>query len=204
MPDSTPGSASGPPVFQKPTKEVRTHLKIEEKKEIVDDLHGRFAKSSLVILTDFTGLDVAMVSDLRRKLKEAGIEYRVAKNTLMARASEGTQVAVLKDLFQGPGAVAISYADPVAPAKILTKFADDTKKLGIRGAALNGKLIDQNAVKALAALPSREVLLSQLLSVMAAVPTSMVRVLAGVPRGLLNVLNAYKEKKEPTEGQAAA
>ena len=179
-------------------------MKIEEKKEIVDDLHGRFAKSSLVILTDFTGLDVAMVSDLRRKLKEAGIEYRVAKNTLMARASEGTQVAVLKDLFQGPGAVAISYADPVAPAKILTKFADDTKKLGIRGAALNGKLIDQNAVKALAALPSREVLLSQLLSVMAAVPTSMVRVLAGVPRGLLNVLNAYKEKKEPTEGQAAA
>jgi large subunit ribosomal protein L10 len=179
-------------------------LKIEEKKEIVDDLHGRFAKSSLVILTDFTGLDVAMVSDLRRKLKEAGVEYKVAKNTLMARASEGTPAAVLKGLFQGPGAVAISYSDPVTPAKILTKFADDSKKLGIRAAALNGKLIDLDAVKALAALPSREVLLGQLLSVMAAVPTSMVRVLAGVPRGLLNVLNAHKDKKEPAPGEAAA
>lgn len=179
-------------------------MKIEEKKEIVDDLHGRFAKSSLVILTDFTGLDVAMVSDLRRKLKEAGVEYKVAKNTLMARASEGTPAAVLKELFQGPGAVAISYADPVAPAKILTKFADDSKKLGIRGAALNGKLIGLDAVKALAALPSREVLLGQLLAVMAAVPTSMVRVLAGVPRGLLNVLNAHKDKKESTADQAAA
>jgi large subunit ribosomal protein L10 len=179
-------------------------VKLEEKKQIVEDLHGRFAKSSLVILTDFKGLDVTAVSDLRRKLKQAGVEYKVAKNTLMARASEDTPVAVLKDLFLGPGAVAISYQDPVAPAKILTKFADDSKKLEIRAAVLNGKLIDLNGVKALAVLPSREVLLSQLLAVMVAVPTSVVRVLAEVPRSLLNVLNAVKDKKEAADTPAAA
>ena len=114
----------------------------------------------------------------------------------MARAAEGTTVALVKDLFQGPGAVAISYQDPVAPAKILTKFAEDSKKLGIRAAVLDGKRIAADDIKALADLPSREVLLGQLLALMLAVPTSFVRVLTGVPRGLLNVLNAVREKKE--------
>ena len=179
-------------------------MKIEEKKQIAEDLHGRFKKSQLVILTDFKGLDVASVSDLRRKLKEAGIEYKVVKNTLMARASQDTPVAVLANHFKGPGAVAISYNDPVAPAKILTKFADDSKKLEIKAAVLNGQLIDTNGVKALAALPSREVLLGQLLSVMVGVPTSAVRVLAGVPRALVNVLSALRDKRQDAEAQPAA
>ena len=178
-------------------------MKLEEKKQIVEDLHGRFAKSSFVILTDFKGLDVASVSELRRKLKEAGIEYKVVKNTLMARASQDTPISVLKDHFKGPGAVAISYHDPVAPAKILTKFADDSKKLEIRVAVLNGKLIDLSGIKALAALPSREVLLGQLLAVMLDVPTSVVRVLAGVPRGLVTLLAALKDQKEAAGAQPA-
>jgi large subunit ribosomal protein L10 len=179
-------------------------LKLEEKKQIVEDLSGRFAKSTLVVLTDFKGLNVAALGELRRKLKEAGVDYRVAKNSLMARASEDTPIAALKDFFTGPGAVAISYDDPVAPAKILTKFAEDSKRLEIRAAVLDGKLIDLGGIKALAALPAREVLLSQLLSVMQAVPASLVRVLAGVPRGLLNVLTAVKEKQEAPETPAAA
>ena len=179
-------------------------MKLEQKKQIVEDLRGRFAKSRLVILTDFKGLDVQSVSELRRKLKEAGIEYKVVKNTLMARASQDTPISVLKDHFKGPGAVAISYHDPVAPAKILTKFADDSKKLEIRVAVLNGKLIDLSGIKALAALPSREVLLGQLLAVMLDVPTSVVRVLAGVPRGLVNLLVALKDQKVAAEAQPAA
>jgi large subunit ribosomal protein L10 len=179
-------------------------VKLEEKKQITEDLHGRFQKSKLVILTDFKGLDVASVSDLRRKLKEAGVEYKVVKNTLMARASQDTPVAAMADHFKGPGAVAISYQDPVAPAKILTKFADDSKKLEIRMAVLDGKLIDVSGVKALAALPSREVLLGQLLSVMVGVPTSAVRVLAGVPRALVNVLSALRDQRQAAEGQPAA
>jgi len=128
----------------------------------------------------------------------------VVKNTLMARASQDTPISVLKDHFKGPGAVAISYHDPVAPAKILTKFADDSKKLEIRVAVLNGKLIDLSGIKALAALPSREVLLGQLLAVMLDVPTSVVRVLAGVPRGLVNLLVALKDQKVAAEAQPAA
>jgi large subunit ribosomal protein L10 len=179
-------------------------VKLEEKKQIVEDLHGRFVKSSFVILTDFKGLDVASVSELRRKLKEAGIEYKVVKNTLMARASQDTPISVLKDHFKGPGAVAIGYHDPVAPAKILTKFADDSKKLEIRAAVLNGKLIDLSGIRALAALPPREVLLGQLLAVMLEVPTAVVRVLAGVPRGLVNLLAALKDQKEAAGAQPAA
>ena len=179
-------------------------MKLEEKKQIVEDLRGRFAKSSVVILTDFKGLDVASVSELRRRLKEAGIEYKVVKNTLMARASQDTPISVLKDHFKGPGAVAIGYHDPVAPAKILTKFADDSKKLEIRAAVLNGQLIDLGGIRALAALPSREVLLGQLLSVMAGVPTSAVRVLAGVPRALVNLLSALKDKRQAAEAPPVA
>jgi large subunit ribosomal protein L10 len=179
-------------------------VKLDEKKQIVEDLRVRFAKSSLVILTDFKGLDVASVSELRRKLKEAGIEYKVVKNTLMARASQETPISVLKDQFKGPGAVAIGYHDPVAPAKILTKFADDSKKLEIRAAVLNGKLLDLGGIRALAALPPREVLLGQLLAVMQGVPASAVRVLAGVPRGLVNLLAALKDQKEAAGTQPAA
>lgn len=179
-------------------------MKSEEKKLIVEELNSRFAKSNLVVLTDFKGLNVEAVSDLRRKLKEAGVDYKVAKNTLMARASVDTPIALLKDFFQGPNAVAIGYQDPVAPAKILAKFAEDTKRLEIKAGVLNGKLIDSKDVKALAALPSREALLGQLLSVMQGVPASMVRVLAGVPRGLLNVLSALKDRKEAENTPAAA
>lgn len=179
-------------------------MKSEEKKLIVEELNSRFAKSNLVVLTDFKGLNVEAVSDLRRKLKEAGVDYKVAKNTLMARASADTPVALLKDFFQGPNAVAIGYQDPVAPAKILAKFAEDTKRLEIKAGVLNGKLIDSKDVKALAALPSREALLGLLLSVMQGVPASMVRVLAGVPRGLLNVLSALKDRKEAENTPAAA
>jgi large subunit ribosomal protein L10 len=179
-------------------------LKIEDKKRIVEELTERFAKANLVILTDYKGLNVPAMSDLRRKLKQAGVDYKVVKNTMMVRASANTPIAVLQSQFQGPSAVAIGYQDPVAPAKILTKFAEDSKRLQIRAGVLNGKLIDLAGVKALAALPARDVLLGQLLSVMVGVPSSFVRVLAGVPRSLLNVLNAIKEQKEPAKPQAAA
>jgi large subunit ribosomal protein L10 len=179
-------------------------LKLDDKKQLVEELSSRFAKATVVILTDYKGLNVPALSDLRRRLKEAGIEYRVVKNTLMARASENTPVAVLKGHFKGPGAVAISTDDPVAPAKILAKFSDESKKLEIKAGVLNGRLIDFNEIRALAALPAREVLLGRLLSVMVGVPTSFVRVLSGVPRGLLNVLVAIKEKKDTTDAPAAS
>ncbi len=183
---------------------MREKLKLDEKKQLVEELSGRFAKSTVVILTDYKGLDVPSMSELRRQLKAEEIDYKVVKNTMMERAAENTPASALKGYFVGPGAVAIGYRDPVAPAKILTKFAEDKKKLEIKAGVLNGKIIDVTAIKALAALPSREVLLSQVLSAMAGVPTSLVRVLSGVPRGLLNVLTAIKEQKEGADAQPAA
>jgi len=171
-------------------------LKLEEKQQITKDLHDRFAKSAIIVVTDYQGLDVASISDLRRKLRESNVEYQVVKNTLLVRAAEGTEVALIKDHFKGPSAVAISYDDPVAPAKVLSQFAKDNNKLEIKVGILNGKVLDDQAIKALATLPSREVLLAQFLSALNAVPTSFVRVLAEIPRGLVNVLTAIKDQKE--------
>jgi large subunit ribosomal protein L10 len=171
-------------------------LNLTEKKRIADDLHQRFSKSSVVIVTDFKGLDVASINELRNKLREESVEYQVVKNSLLVRASEKTDVAMIKDRFKGPSAVALSYDDPVAPAKVLTQFAAEHQQLEIKVGVMGGKILEPDEIKALSKLPSREILLGQLLSTMNAVPTSFVRVLAEIPRSFLNVLNAVKEQKE--------
>ncbi|MGD8972085.1 MAG: 50S ribosomal protein L10, partial [Desulfobacterales bacterium] len=163
-------------------------MRLDEKKKITDDLRDRFSKSAIVVLTDYKGLDVTSINDLRRRLSEENIEYQVVKNTLLVRASEDTEVALIRDFFKGPSAIALSYEDPVAPAKILTKFAKENQRLEIKVGIMNGKLLDVDAIKALSKLPSREVLLGQLLSTLNMVPTSFVRTLAEIPRGLVNVL----------------
>jgi large subunit ribosomal protein L10 len=171
-------------------------VKLEEKQKITEDLHERFSKSEIVVVTDYKGLDVSAMNDLRRKLREEDIEFQVAKNTLLMRAAKDTEVALIQDYFKGPSAVAFSYKDPVAPAKILAQFAKDNKKLEIKGGVLNDKVLDVDAIKALAKLPSREVLLGQLLSVINEVPSSFVRTIAEIPRSLLNVLTAIRDQKE--------
>lgn len=171
-------------------------MELNKKKEITAQLHEDLKRSKIVIVTDYKGLDVASVTKLRSQLTKENVDYRVIKNTLLRRASENTSTAVLNDMFKGPSAIAISYDDPVSPAKIITKFSEENKKLEIKGAVLDGKLLDADGVKALSSLPSREVLLSQMLSAMNAVPTGIVQVLAAVPRNMMNVLNAIKEKKE--------
>lgn len=171
-------------------------MRLEEKKQIVDDLHDRLAKSAVVIVTDYKGLDVAAVTDLRRQLRDSQIEYQVVKNTLLIRAAAETDVALMQDQFKGPSAIALSYDDPVSPAKILTDFAKENKKLEIRAGVMGGKVLDPAQIKALANMPSREQLLGQLLSAMNGVPTSLVRVLAAVPQNLVYALQAIKEQKE--------
>lgn len=171
-------------------------MRLDAKQQIAQDLHERFAKSVIIVLTDYKGLDVAAMNALRRKLREANIEYQVVKNTLLARASEDTGVAAIKDHFKGPSAIALSYDDPVAPAKVLTQFAKENDKLEIKVGVLDGKVLDVQAIKALATLPSREVLLAQFLSALNAVPTSFVRAIAEIPRSLVNVLTAIKDQKE--------
>jgi len=171
-------------------------LNKSEKQQLVEELHQKFVDSKIVILTDYKGLDVDTINALRRKLTESNIEYRVVKNTLLARASEDTDVALVKDHFKGPTAIALSYDDPVSPAKVLSEFAKDNDKLEIKIGVMSGKLLDLNAIKSLSALPSREVLLSQVLSTMNGVPTALVRALNNVPEKLLYALQAIKDQKE--------
>jgi large subunit ribosomal protein L10 len=171
-------------------------LKIENKKQFVAGLKERFEKSKVVILTDYKGLDVEAMTELRAKLREAEIEYQVIKNTMLRLASEGTDVEAIKDNFKGPSAVALSFEDPVAPAKILTDFAKDHDKLEIKIGVMGGKVLELDGIKALSSLPSREELLATVLSAMNAVPTSLVTALSDVPRRMVNVLQAIKDQKQ--------
>ena len=171
-------------------------MNLEDKKKIVQDLNERFSKAAVVIVTDYKGLDVAAINDLRRRLRKEEIEYQVVKNSLMVRASQETDVALIKEMFKGPSAVAMSYSDPIAPAKVLTEFAKDHDVFAIKVGVMDGKILELNDIKALSALPSREILLGTLASVLNNVPTGFVRVIAEIPRSLLNVLQAIKDQKE--------
>ncbi len=171
-------------------------MNIEQKKNIVAEMRSKFAKAQIVILTDYKGLDVTTMNALRRKLREGGVEYCVVKNSLLIRASEDTDVAVIKDYFKGPSGVAYCEHDPVAPAKILTAFAKENKALEIKTGVMNGKILDSAAIIALSALPSRDILMGQVLAAINGVPSALVRVLSGVTSQFLNVLTAIKEQKE--------
>ncbi len=171
-------------------------MKLDEKKQITEDLHERFLKSAVVIVTDFKGLDVAAITELRRKLTEEQTDFQVVKNTLLRRASQDTDVDLIKDVFKGPSAIALSYQDPVAPAKVLTQFARSNEKLEIKAGVMPGRALNLQAIQALANLPPREQLLAKLLGTMNEVPTAFVRVLSEIPRRLLNVLQAVREQKE--------
>ena len=166
-----------------------------EKKKIVENLQDRFSKSAIVIITDYKGLDVATINELRGKLKEENIEYQVVKNTLLTRASVETDVDLIKEHFKGPSAVALSYDDPVAPAKIIMDFAKDHEALEVKVGVMNGKTLDAGQIKALSMLPSREELLAKFLSVLNGVPTSLVRTLSEIPKKMIYVVLAVKDQK---------
>lgn len=171
-------------------------LNLTEKQKIADDLHERFARAKVVILTDFKGLNVLSVTKLRSELRKENVEYKVVKNSLIVRAAKGTDAEVISAYCKGPNGVALSYDNPVTPAKILSKFADENEKFVVKIGAMGGKLLQRDDIKALAQLPSREVLLGQVLCAMNGVPTALVRVLSEVPRKMLNVLQAIKDQKE--------
>lgn len=167
----------------------------EQKSKRVDELKERLDRSGLMVLTDFTGLGVEEMTTLRARLKAAGGEYYVSKNTLIRLAVKDTPAESLGEYLVGPNGMALSYDDVAALAKALDEFAKESKKLEIKAGLLDGEPIDKEAVKRLAGLPSREVLLAQLLGALNAVPTGFVSVLAAVPRNLLGVLKAIEEQK---------
>jgi len=167
-----------------------------QKEQVIAELHEKLQRASAAILTDFKGMTVAEMTDLRDALAAEQIEYQVVKNTLMRRASRDTGAAVLDPLVKGTCAVAIGYGDPAIPAKIIKKFNKTNEKLKIKAGALGKRFLDMDGVVALAELPPREQLLGKLLGTLNAVPTSLVTVLSGVSRAFVGVLAAIQHQKE--------
>lgn len=166
------------------------------KEQIVSELQGKLREAKLGVLTSFSGMNVAKMEALRNALRKSNAELKVVKNTLLGIASKETDFSILADHFKWPVAVVLSHKDPVGPTKVLIDFAKKNPELEIKIGVLDGKLLTRSDISALAELPSREVLLGKLVSVMAAVPTAFVTVLSGVPRNFVQVLNAYCDKKK--------
>lgn len=170
-------------------------MKREDKRQIVEELHAGFAEASAGVVTHYRGLTVGQMSDLRRRLKDAGVSIQVVKNTLARRAAEGTAFAEATSLFTGP--VAIAYgSDPVAMAKAISDFAKEHDKLEIQGGVLDGKAVTPADIKALASLPSREVLLAKMLGSMQSPISGFVRTLNEIPSSFVRVLAAVRDQKE--------
>ncbi len=166
-----------------------------EKEQIVQGLSQRLTDTQAMFLADYRGIDVEQATQLRRELTQAGVEYRVVKNSLLKLAAEGTHAEALQPFCAGPTAIALSGADPVAPAKILSKFAKEIDAFELKAGILSGKLLSVAEISALAELPSREELLARALSSMNAPITNFVGTMAAVPRSLVQVLNAIGENK---------
>ena len=171
----------------------------DEKVTLVSELNDSFSRANFTIVADYCGLNVSEIQQIRVELRNCDSEIRIAKNTLLKRAAQDTDNAALNDDFVGTTAVVMSYADPVAPAKAIAKFADDFEKFKIRSAVLDGEKISVEELVALSKLPTKEVLLGQLLSTWNNVPTGLVQVLTGVPRTFVYGLQAIKEKKEEAD-----
>lgn len=152
-----------------------------------------------MILTDYKGISVAELSELRRLLRGRGIDYRVVKNTLARIASQDTPISVAKDKFKGPVAVAIGYDDPVIAAKKVIEFSKKNEKLKLCWGVVEGKLYDASEVKAIAELPPREVLLSIMAGALQAPLSKMAGALSATVSSFAYAMNSLKTKKEGSQ-----
>ncbi|WP_438435329.1 50S ribosomal protein L10 [Gorillibacterium sp. sgz500922] len=141
---------------------------LESKQQQVSEVSGKLKESTTTVVVDYRGLNVAQVTELRKQLRGAGVEFEVLKNTVVRRATAEAELSELDQYLTGPTAIAFSKEDAVAPAKILSDFAKKNDKLSVKGGVVEGKVVGFDQIKALADLPSREGLLSMLLSVLQA------------------------------------
>ena len=165
------------------------------KKELVTELNGVFKASSVVVVAHYAGLTVADMQKLRMQMKQAGAQVKVAKNRLAKIALDGTDVAAVAPLLQGPTLIAYS-GDPVAAPKVASDFAKTNDKLVILGGAMGRTALDANGVRALAALPSLDELRAKLIGLIAAPATKIAQLVNAPAAKLARVFNAYAKKDE--------
>lgn len=169
-------------------------LNRQEKAVVIEEVAAEVAKAQSIVIAEYRGLDVASVTVLRKTARESGVYLRVLKNTLVRRAVAGTAFEPLAKQLTGPLIYGIS-ADPVSAAKVLASFAKSNDKLVIKAGSLPNNLLDQEGVKALATMPSREELLSKLLGTMQAPIAQFVRTLNEVPTKFARGLAAVRDQK---------
>lgn len=170
----------------------------QEKIQTVAEIKEKLSSTKGAVLTNYRGLTVAQDTKLRRKLREAGVEYRVFKNTMTRIAAKEAGIEGLDTYLEGPTAIAMSYTDPVAPAKVISDFVKEHKlqALEVKAGLVEGKVINADSVKALASLPPREVLIAKALGSMQAPISGLVNVLSGSLRNLVYALEAVRKQKE--------
>lgn len=161
---------------------------LEQKKVVVNELSSNIKNAMTVVFADYRGLTVEQDTELRSALRKAGVEYKVVKNTLTNFAAKENGLEALEPMLHGPTAMAYSKTDVVAPAKVMSEYAKKFEKLELKAGVFEGKVVDVKVINSLAALPSRETLLSQLASG-----------LNNIIAGLAISLNAVKEQKEQAE-----
>lgn len=174
-------------------------MKRDEKASAVAELHEKFSRAKLAVMTECSGVEVNQITELRKQLRAAKAEFKVVKNTLAARAVEGTKLVDAKPLFKGPTALIIGYDDPVLPTKILRDFIKADKrdeKMKIMAGVLEGKLLQAPQLIAVANLPTRDVLLSMLLSALQGPARGLVYALSGLLRKLVGIIVAIQDKKK--------
>ena len=177
--------------------------KVELKQPIVQAISEEIKDAQSVVLVDYRGLTVAQDTELRKQLREAGIVYKVYKNTMMKRAFEGTEFEGLQECLEGPSAIAISKDDATAPARIICKFAKTADKLELKGGVVEGTVYDVAGLTELSKIPSREELLSKLLGSIQSPITNLARVLNQIAEQ--GGPSASEEvSAEPGAGEAAA
>ena len=151
--------------------------KVELKQPIVQEISENIKDAQSLVVVDYRGLTVAQDTELRKALREAGVTYKVYKNTLVKRAIAGTAFESLSDSLEGPNAFAISTTDATAPARVLAEFAKKAPKLEIKAGVVEGTFYDENGMKAISAIPSRDVLLGRLLGSMQSPIANFARVI---------------------------
>lgn len=158
-------------------KEEKTVAKVELKQPVVQEISENVKDAQSVVVVDYRGLTVAQDTQLRKTLREAGVTYKVYKNTMMNFAFKGTDFEALSPVLEGPSAIAISKDDATAPARILSKFAKDAPALEIKAGVVEGTFYDADGMKSIASVPSRDELISKLLGSLQSPITNFARVL---------------------------
>lgn len=170
--------------------------KLEEKQKIVEEIKEKFQEAQSAVLVDYRGLNVEEITELRSKLREKGVDYKVYKNTMMRFAAKETGFEGLLEYLVGPTAVAFGMEDPVEAAKIINNFVKEHDDLEIKAGMVDGKVIDVKEIKNLAELPPKEMLIAKVLGGLNAPIFGFANVLQGTMRGLVYALNGVKEQKE--------